>query len=178
VEAPKQNDAGSEVVSDEQAKEEVAPAPVIDLSKFDPKRIALFEAEGLPITDLANWINQTDVTLKVLVANMPNQEQIENAMGVAIERARQREIAEYKKAVAEGKTPQGGGGGKIGMMEMIQMFGGGGGDDSEFAALGKELVRAQIAKTKTEDSILMTLGKEVFSKVLTKGVKKVVDAHT
>ena len=176
----------AEVVPSEQPQEAPIEAPVISLKDFDPKKIAMAEEMGIPLKKLVDWVNRTDATVKVIIQSMPNQQQIEGAVVSAIQQIQQKQREEYAKAVAEGKIPKGGRGG-LGQLEELraigQMFGlgGGGGDswiDDEMRNLFKDTMRANIARTKSEASILTELGKTVITKVMAKGVKDTVDLAT
>jgi len=162
-----------EVISEEQPEEGVAQAPVISLEDFDPKKVAMAEEMGIPLRKLVDWVNQTDVVVKILVQNMPNQEQIESAMTNAIQKAQQRQREEYSKAVQGGKVPQGGGG--IGLGDILRAVGGGGGgQDEEMQKLTKEMLKVNIESIRADIGFSKAIKGALVAKITGKAVGDVL----
>jgi len=153
-------------------KKAIVKPVLFDISKFDQEKIDAAEAMGLPLRQLANTMNDyaqsVEVRFEILAKAIPTNEDIEGAMGQALVKIRQKQIEEYRKAVAEGNVQQGqgrGGGSREFLENMLAraVMGGGGGvseTDKMFIELGKET---------------MLVGKYFMRHVLEKGAKDVIE---
>jgi len=130
------------------------------------------EELGIPVGQILNWMNTVEVRFQAIEENMP--EQIQNAMSKAIENAQTKQREAYAKAMQEGKDPQGQGGGQgLGqLMRFLPMLMGGGGQDSEMAALTKEMMKVNIESIKTDIGFSKAIKNALVSKITGEAISK------
>ena len=166
----------TEDVPSEQPEEAPSPVMPIDLSKVDKSKIKLAEEMGIPVGQILNWMGTVEARFNAIQEQMPQQ--IQQAMTQAIENAQRRQREEYAKAVKDGTIPQGGGGG-IGLGDILKVIGGSGGGgeswvDAEMKGMFKDMIRTNLTSRKRETSILENVGVAVISKITGKTVSDVV----
>ena len=150
MEAKKRGQGSSETLPKESPKEDtVKTAMPFNLDNVDPEKMRMAEDFGIPVRALLEWANSVEARFDALDDKLPKA--IGQAMNVAVEKARIRQMAEMKKLAGGQPTTAGGGETASLVKELIGFLkGGGGGGDSEMVQLSKDLVRAQIDNIKTD----------------------------
>lgn len=161
----------SKAVSEEQPEKETPKIVLFDLADFSKEKIADAEALGIPITKIANTMNayaqSVETRFEIIAQNMPTPDQIQEAMGKAIVNAQTKQREEYAKAVADGKIPQGQGGGQgIGLNQILQLLGsgGGGGMDEQMKTRYNKMMDMQFNRLEADVSFTRTMENYVKSK--------------
>ena len=114
--------SGPKAVPQKQPQEATAPVVPFDLSKVDPKKIALAEEMGIPIKQLIGWAASVELRFAAIQQNLEDapQQVVEALKAEALKR--QTEIAQQMQQ--QGGSPQGGGG--LGALaQLLPLLGGG-----------------------------------------------------
>lgn len=117
VEEHKSDHTNSAAVPTEPTEETTAPVVLIDLSDYDPKKIAFAEEAGFPIRKIVdtfnNYVATVEARFKFIAENVATKEDMPVAMEKALMNIRNKQIAEAQKYAQEHpeELRRGGGGG-------------------------------------------------------------------
>lgn len=171
-----EKDSSPQAVPKEQPQEATAPAMPFDLSKMDPKKIALAEEMGIPIKQLIGWAASVELRFAAIQKNLEDapQKVVEALKAEALKR--QTEVAQ--KMQQQGINPQQGGSGEQSIVPLLLkiLAGGGGGSemDEEMKNLSKDLLKAQITRIKTDIGFSDAIKNAIVTKIAAKATTDIL----
>lgn len=119
------------------AEQTPANANPFDLSKMDPKAVAMAEKAGIPLTQMMLYMNSVEERFRDIESTLPGK--VADALQ---QRAIQRQAA--MQAAQPQQPQQQARGGGMDQIPWAQILGGGGGEDSPMQKLAMESLRASI----------------------------------
>jgi len=169
VEAEKQGNDSSEAVSTEPTEEANVAFP-IDLSKVDPKKLALAEEMGIPIAQILTWMRSVEQRFKIVEEEMPAKvvEALQNA-------ARKRQEQYRQQTEGQGQTGSGQG---IGLRDVLSLMGQGSGGssfDEEMVGLYKDMLRENILSIKQDRNFTQSIKNAIVTKIAGKAATEVME---
>lgn len=169
---PEEKPTEEKIVDANSSGSDAGPELPFDITKIDPEKIRLAEEMGIPIGKMLQWIVHTEQRLNIIIANMPNQKQIEKAMNDAlINIARQRQTVK----TGEGQ-PQGGQRGSSMIENLILKAlagGGGGGQDEEMLKLNRRFIEVSINNMQKRADASDRIVDAVVTNIVSQNVKQI-----
>lgn len=142
------------------------------LKDVDPQKIKQADA-FFPASALIQYMAVQEQKVNWLLENMPTEEKVKSAFIQVIEKQNQQIQANNQSS----PSPQGSGGwGELKALaaQIIAGAATGGGGDSEFAALGKQLLEVQIQNMKAESDFTRSIKNAIVSKLVGGAVAGVI----
>lgn len=172
---PEENKTSSEVSAQEQTETLDIPAMPFDLSKVDPKKIALAEEMGIPIKQLIDWASSVEKRFQIIARDVAAAPQkVVEALKTEATKAQQARLKHFQETGNQGQG-QNRRSGVVGeLLSVLQGGGLSGGVDEEMLKMQKQMFGLNIQRMKKDMDFTDAIKNAIVTKIAGKAAAELL----